>query len=96
MSTKQIVTSQAPRRWMAVLLACLAVGAIALALGWTQMSSAETPAASAAAFPEMVKVAMADGGSSWDLSKDLRCEMVRVWPLPSECLFVFGGGAQPR
>lgn len=95
MPTKQIVTSKAPRRWMAVLIVCLAVGAIALALLWTRMSSAETPAAAAEASGEMVKVAMTDGGS-WDLSRDLRCEMVRVWPLPSECLFVFSGGAHPR
>ena len=88
---KEIVKSKTPRRWMAVLLAFLAIGAVLLALFWTQLSSAETPDGVAGS-PEMLQVAIAEGGtSSWDLTKDLRCEMVRVWPLPSECLFVFGG-----
>jgi len=33
--------------------------------------------------------------TSWSTA-DLRCEMVRIWPLPAECLFVFGGEERRR
>ena len=72
MQRGEIVKSNAPRRWMAVLLVILAVGAVALALFWSEQSKAAE-----------------EEDTNWSTA-DLRCEMVRVWPLPAECLFVFG------
>mgnify|MGYP003584269735 CR=1 FL=1 len=83
---KELVKSKAPRRWMAVFLALLAVGAVALALLWTRESNAVPAPLVLGDSPGFMQVA----------TQDLRCEMVRVWPLPSECLFLFGGGASGR
>jgi hypothetical protein len=81
MQRGEIVKSKAPRRWMAVFLVVLAVCAVALALLWTERSNAVTPEAA-----DLAEVLGAG---------DLKCEMVRLWPLPSECLFVFNEGT-PR
>ncbi|HYP71643.1 MAG TPA: hypothetical protein VEP93_12210 [Variovorax sp.] len=72
MPSGDIVKSKAPSRWMAVFLVALLIGAVVVALFWSETSNA-TEAASLAWSPT-----------------DLKCEMVRVWPLPADCVFVFG------
>ena len=94
---KELVKSKAPRRWMAVFLVVLAVGAVALALLWTRSSNAVPAPMAVGDSSGFIRVAAtAQDTQAWDPTRDLRCEMVRVWPLPSECLFVFGGGAGRR
>ena len=78
MQRGEIVKSKAPRRWMLVLLVVLLVGGVAIALFWSEQSNAQ---ASAALGQSLV---------AWSPSAELRCEMVRVWPLPAECVFVVG------
>ena len=75
MQSGEIVKSKAPRRWMAVFLVALLVCAVAIAVFWSETSNADE--------------AFAVATSAWDPST-LRCEMVRVWPLPADCVFVFG------
>ena len=78
MQRGEIVKSKAPRRWMLVLLVILVVGGVAFALFWSEQSSAQTA------------VSGAQGFLAWSSPDELRCEMVRLWPLPAECIFVFG------
>ena len=75
MQRGEVVKSKAPRRWMAVFLAVLLICSVAIALFWSETSNADE----AVDAPSLV----------WDPSA-LRCEMVRVWPLPADCVFVFG------
>jgi len=83
MQRGEIVKSKAPRRWMAIFLVALAIGGVALALFWTEQSKATEPDPVTASAVQV-----------WDAA-ELKCEMVRIWPLPSECLFVFNEQA-PR
>lgn len=80
MPSGEIVKSNAPRRWMTAFLVVLAVAAVAIALLWSQTSSAET-----ASGPSVIEEIWSAGSN-----EPLKCEMVRVWPLPAECIFVFG------
>lgn len=90
MQEHEEVRSKSPRRWMAALLVALAVGAVALALMWTKQSGARS-ASGMQSVPAAAKVLVkAQEPQGWSAS-DLKCEMVRLWPLPHECLFVFGG-----
>lgn len=76
MQRGEVVQSNAPRSWMQWLLAVLLVGGAA-GLFWSDQSRAQ---------------AMASFGQSlvtWNTGEELRCEMVRIWPLPAECVFVF-------
>ena len=94
---KELVKSKAPRRWMAACLVLLAVFAMALALLWVRSSNAAGQDAASASPTGFVQVmASADEAASWDPTRDLKCEMVRVWPLPSECLFVFQAASNSR
>ena len=74
MQRGEIVKSKAPRRWMAVFLVFLLVCAVAIAMFWTEISNADESVAA-------TQVA-------WSPA-ELRCETVRVWPLPPDCVFVF-------
>ena len=78
MQRGEIVKSKAPRRWMLVLLVVLLVGGVSAALFWSEQSNAETA------------TSVGQGCTAWNPGGELRCEMVRVWPLPAECVFVFG------
>ena len=78
MQRGEIVKSKAPGRWMVVLLVFLLVAGVAVALLWSDPSSAQTTAT------------LGQSLLSWHTDGELRCEMVRVWPLPAECVFVFG------
>ena len=78
MQRGEIVKSKAPRRWMFVLLAVLLVGGVAIALFWSEQSNAQ-------GMPSL-----GEGALSWNASDHLKCEMVRIWPLPADCVFVFG------
>lgn len=84
------VKSKSPRRWMAALLVALAVGAVVLALVWTTQSGAQA-AADIEIAPAGLKVLAKDQVAEGWSASDLKCEMVRLWPLPHECLFVFSG-----
>lgn len=82
MPSGEIVKSSAPKRWMTALLVFLAVGAVAIALFWSQTSSAgEPPESSSSVLDEILATSN---------TEQLKCEMVRLWPLPAECQFVFG------
>ena len=87
---KELVKSKAPRRWMAVFLTLLVICGVALALMWVRSSNA------AGSEDADLAMAWAEDGSSWDLTQGIQCEMVRVWPLPSECLFVFRTASSAR
>ena len=77
MQRGEIAKSKAPRRWMLVLLVVLLVGGVAIALFWSKHSNAQA----AAAFGQTLV--------AWHTGPELRCEMVRLWPLPADCVFVF-------
>ena len=81
MPSAEIVRTKAPARWMTAMLVVLAIGAVALALFCSQTSSAEESLPA----PSVIAEIWAAGSA-----EPLRCEMVRVWPLPAECQFVFG------
>lgn len=78
MQRGEIVKSKTPKRWMLVLLVVLLVGGVGLALFWSDQSKAQTPSS------------IGQSLVAWSGGAQLRCEMVRVWPLPAECVFVFG------
>ena len=73
MERGEIVKSKAPSRWMAVFLAVIFICAVAIALFWSDTSNADE------AFAVV---------SAWDPAA-LRCETVRLWSLPADCVFVF-------
>ena len=78
MQRGEIVKSKAPQRWMLVLLVVLLAAGVAIALLWSRQSNAQEPAS------------LGQGLAAWNTGTELRCEMVRIWPLPAECIFVFG------
>ncbi|MDM0045120.1 hypothetical protein QTH91_11555 [Variovorax dokdonensis] len=74
-------TASRPVRWMTVLLAVLVAGGAALALLWADQADAQ----SGTLLPDAAGILAAG-----PVTDSLRCEMVRIWPLPADCQFVFG------
>ena len=84
--TRAEANAKRPVRWMSMFLVALAVAGIALALLWANQADAQS---FGTLIPDAAGVLVA--GAS---AEPLRCEMVRIWPLPADCQFVFGAPAR--
>jgi len=91
MPDRAIAQSKRPIRWMGLFLVVLAVSGVMAVLFWVDTAEAQSTL-----FMASGRQPVADGPLGWSGAEHVRCEMVRVWPLPADCQFVFGREAGQR